>query len=97
MKSLLRGLPLWPILITILAILPNHAQGIPCLTGIVRDASGVPVVGGDLDFDNALTGQRLVTLGDNTGAGGFYSVCVLPGLYHVSFEPPLLSRLVGKR
>ncbi|HSH00285.1 MAG TPA: carboxypeptidase-like regulatory domain-containing protein, partial [candidate division Zixibacteria bacterium] len=78
--------------------LPSRTQAqVPCLAGFVQDPGGAPVVNADLDFDNALTGQRLVTPGDNTDASGFYSVCVLPGLYHISFAPPPGTRLLGQR
>lgn len=69
---------------------------IPCLSGFIRDANGVPVVDADLDFDNVLTGQRMYTPGDNTDQFGFYRVCIIPGLYRVSYAPPSGTHLVGK-
>jgi hypothetical protein len=72
------------------------AQAIPCLSGFVRDGANQPVAGGDLDFNISATGQRIVTPGDNTDAAGFYSVCVLPGIYDVAFAPGPGSRLMGR-
>ena len=68
---------------------------IPCVSGFVTDANGNPVADGDLDFDDAITGQRLYTPGDNTGPDGFYNVCVFPGIYNISYAPYLHSNLLG--
>ena len=67
-----------------------------CLSGFVRDGAGRPVVEGDLDFFDYDTGVKLTTHGDGTDVFGFYSVCVPPGLYTVTFAPPPGSRLLGK-
>lgn len=77
--------------------LAGRAGAIPCLSGTVRDAGGVAVARGDLDFFQSETGLKLVTPGDNTDVTGFYSVCVLPGLYDVTFAPPPGTRLMGAR
>jgi len=69
---------------------------IPCLSGFVRDMNGAPLADADLDFNISATGQRIITPGDNTDASGFYTVCVLPNFYDVSFEPPVGTRLLGK-
>lgn len=69
---------------------------IPCLSGFVRDTGGSPVADADLDFTDSVTGVRLITPGDNTDGTGFYNVCVLPGVYDVSFAPPAGTRLMGK-
>ena len=74
----------------------GSAVVIPCLSGFVRDPNGAPVVGGDLDFILPATGVKLITPGDNTDASGFYSVCVLPGIYNVTYAPPPGTRLMGK-
>ena len=66
-----------------------------CLSGYVRDGNGVPVANVDLDFIDATTGEKLVTPSDNTDITGYYSVCVLPGVYHVAFAPRRGSRLLG--
>jgi len=73
------------------------AAQIPCLTGIVRDIAGNPIADVDLDFIDPQTGVKLVTPGDNTDITGFYNVCVLPGIYHVTFAPAPGSHLLGKR
>ncbi|MGH8004618.1 MAG: hypothetical protein ACRECJ_07845, partial [Limisphaerales bacterium] len=65
--------------------------------GYVRDANGSPVVGADLDFDDAATGQRVTVEGDKTVTLGFYRVILLAGFYHVSYAPPGGTRLVGQR
>jgi hypothetical protein len=75
---------------------PAMAQ-ITCLSGFVLDPSGNPVPGVDLDFIDPVTGVKLVTPGDNTDALGFYNVCLLPGIFDVTFAPPAGSRLLGAR
>jgi len=66
-----------------------------CLSGFVRDRSGRPVPGGDLDFFDFETGSKISTSGDGTDVFGFYSVCVHPGVYRVTFAPPPGTRLLG--
>lgn len=66
-----------------------------CVTGFVRDPNGNPVVAADLDFDDAITGRRLYTPGDNTDANGFYTVCVPNGIYNISYAPPRFTHLLG--
>jgi protocatechuate 3,4-dioxygenase beta subunit len=79
-------------------LISTTANGqVPCLTGYVTDESGAPVADADLDFDQALTGRRMYTPDDNTDPTGFYRVCLIPGIYHISFAPPLRSHLLGKR
>jgi hypothetical protein len=73
----------------------NAVAQIPCVRGFVFDPDGNPVVDADLDFDDALTGQRIYTPNDNTDQDGFYMVCLLPGIYHVSYAPPPNSHLLG--
>ncbi|UCC80172.1 MAG: T9SS type A sorting domain-containing protein [Candidatus Zixiibacteriota bacterium] len=68
---------------------------IPCVSGFVTDPNGNPVADADLDFDDAITGQRIYTPGDNTDPNGFYTVCVLPGIYHISYAPYPNSNLLG--
>lgn len=74
----------------------TEPQAVPCLSGIVRDSNGRPVANGDLDFIDVVTGVKIITRGDNTDASGFYNVCVLPGVYHVTYAPPPGTRLMGK-
>lgn len=74
----------------------QDAQGrISCLRGFVFDPNGNPVAGADLDFDDAITGERLYTPGDNTDPTGFYTVCVPNGIYNISYAPPLHTHLLG--
>src|SRR5262245_56884455 len=67
-----------------------------CVSGFVRDEAGRPVVDGDLDFFDHDTGAKLSIHGDGTDVFGFYSVCVPPGLYKVTFAPPPGTKLLGK-
>ncbi len=69
---------------------------IACVLGYVFDPNGGPVAGADLDFDNAITGERLLTPGDNTNMSGFYTVCVPNGVYNISYAPPPGSHLLGQ-
>lgn len=70
----------------------------PCVSGIVSDPAGNPVADADLDFDDAVTGERIYTPNDNTDQDGFYRVCLnIPGLYNISFAPPLQSHLLGRQ
>jgi hypothetical protein len=88
------------VLMVILAALFSSntwAQLPPFIYGFVTDPNGNPVEDADLDFDDAVTGERLPTPGDNTDSSGFYQLFVLPGVYHISFAPPPNSNLVGKR
>ena len=84
------------ILFVILNISSAVAQ-IPCVRGYVRDAGGNPVADADLDFDDAITGERIYTPGDNTDQDGFYTVCVLPGIYNISYAPPAGTHLLGSQ
>jgi len=70
---------------------------IPCVSGFVTDSNGNPVADADLDFDDALTGQRIYTPDDNTDPYGFYNVCVLPGIYNISYAPYPNSNLLGNQ
>ncbi len=71
-----------------------------CVSGFVSDANGNPVNNVDLDFIDAVTGVKLVFapgFNDNTDPLGAYRICVLPGLYHVAYDPPDSSHLIGTR
>lgn len=76
--------------------LESRAQ-ICTFSGFVYDESGAPVVDADLDFDNALTGQRIYTPNDNTDQYGFFRVTLVAGTYHISFAPPAGSHLLGRQ
>ena len=71
-----------------------------CVSGFVLDANGNPVNNADLDFYNAVTGVKLVFpvgFNDNTDVLGAYRICVLPGLYHIAYDPPDSTHLIGTR
>jgi len=81
--------------IIILLAFESAAFAISCVRGFVTDPNGSPVVACDLDFDDAITGQRLYTPGDNTDQTGFYTVCVPNGTYNISWGPPPGTHLLG--
>ncbi len=72
-----------------------------CVSGLVYDANGNPINNVDLDFFNAATGVKLIfapTLDDNTDVFGSYGpICVLPGLYHISYDPPDSTHFMGTK
>ncbi len=83
---------------TFMMILVAAAPGQPpSVSGFVYDPNGGPVANADLDFDDAETGERMYTPGDNTDQYGFYRVFIRPGTYHISYAPPPLTHLLGKR
>jgi len=57
------------------------------LSGTVKTGSSAPVIGADIDVRDAVTGTKLITPGDNTGAGGVYSVTIPPGVYDLDYQP----------
>jgi len=63
--------------------------------GFVTDPAGNPVPDADLDFDNAITGERIPTPGDNTDPSGFYALWVPNGIYNISYAPPPGTHLLG--
>ncbi len=68
------------------------------ITGAVMDAAArTPLADIDLDVDDALTGERIVTPQDNTLANGIFSAIIPAGLFHFSFDPPVGSAYVGKQ
>lgn len=86
-------------LLILFIILPHSGASaqISSVRGFVMDANGNPVADADLDFDDAVTGERIITPGDNTDPTGFYTVWVLPRVYHISYAPPPATNLMGKR
>ena len=71
-----------------------------CVSGFVIDGLGNPVANVDLDFFNAATGVKLVFppgFNDNTNILGAYGICVLPGLYIITFDPPDSTHYLGSR
>jgi len=85
------------ITILIFVVTFNHdaAAVVSCVRGFVLDPNGAPVDNCDLDFDNAITGERLYTPGDNTDPTGFYTICVPNGTYNISYGPPPGTHLLG--
>jgi hypothetical protein len=58
------------------------------LTGTVLDSvTLLPIADVDLDVDDAVTGVRIITPGDNTNGSGVFSVIVPAGTFDISFEP----------
>lgn len=71
-----------------------------CVSGFVVDANGNPINNVDLDLFNAVTGEKLVFppgYNDNTNPLGDYSICVLPGFYHIAFDPPDSTHFLGTK
>ena len=97
MKNIISGFPClkWSVTIALLLLTWAGLLHAVCLSGYVRDGNGLPVANVDLDFIDATTGEKLVTPSDNTDVTGYYSVCVLPGVYDVAFAPRRGSRLLG--
>jgi len=56
------------------------------LSGTVRNASGQPLGGVDVDVFDATTGVPVPLCNDNTSAGGTYAVVVPLGTYDVRFQ-----------
>lgn len=81
----------------IFLLVSEAGSQIPCVYGYVRDPGGNPVVDADLDFDNAETGERIDTPGDDTDSDGYYIVCVLPAIYNISYAPPPGTNLLGRQ
>ncbi|MEE9554991.1 MAG: FlgD immunoglobulin-like domain containing protein [candidate division Zixibacteria bacterium] len=67
------------------------------VTGFVYDPNGNPVADVDLDFDDAVTGERVPTPGDNTDQDGYYAIWVPNGVYNISYGPPPGTNLLGHR
>lgn len=94
-RSYLKKLGLTTALVTLL--ISEAGSQIPCVFGFVLDQNQNPVVDADLDFDNAITGERIDTPGDDTDSDGYYIVCVLPAIYNISFAPPPGTNLLGRQ
>ncbi len=69
-------------------------RGYP-IFGTVTDPAGRAVSEADIDAVDAITGRRIPTPSDNTGASGAYRVIVPPGRYNVSVDPPARLRLAA--
>ncbi|OUU23346.1 MAG: hypothetical protein CBC13_05695 [Planctomycetia bacterium TMED53] len=64
------------------------------LSGTVVDLSGVPVSDADIDARDLMTGEKIVTPGDNTDGSGAFQVLVPVGQFEVEIDPPFGSTLV---
>lgn len=69
------------------AVLPSGRR----LSGRVTGPDGAPVAGVDLDVVDPVNGQGIPTVRDDTDAGGFYGITVVPGLWNVEFSSALGS------
>ena len=68
------------------------------LTGTLLQASNnQPAVNVDIDVDDAVTGQRIETPGDNTNTQGVFTVIVPTGTFDVSFQHAPGQLLVDQR
>ncbi len=65
------------------------------LTGTVLDMGGSPVVAGDIDVRDPITGEKILTPGDNTNGSGIFSVLVPAGDFQLEIDPPQGSTLVS--
>ena len=65
------------------------------LSGTVLDGSGSPVVDGDIDIRDPVTGDKLLTPGDNTDGSGVFSVLAPSGNWQLEVDPPQGSMLVS--
>ncbi|MCI0588984.1 MAG: carboxypeptidase-like regulatory domain-containing protein [Planctomycetes bacterium] len=65
------------------------------LSGTVTGPGGGGLAGIDLDVRDAASGEKLFTPGDNTEAGGDFSLAVPPGTYFVEVEPLAATRLLA--
>lgn len=86
-------------IIILIALFGGDVSGrlISFVSGFVYDSDGNPVADVDLDFDNAITGERIPTPGDNTDPDGYYAVWVPNGIYNISYGPPPGTNLLGHR
>ena len=65
------------------------------LTGTVLDMGGSPVVAGDIDVRDPITGEKILTPGDNTNGSGIFSVLAPSGDFQLEIDPPQGSTLVS--
>ena len=65
------------------------------LSGRVTDSQGAGIYQLDIDVDDAVTGERILTPHDKTDTNGDYQVVVPPGLFDLTYQPPPGSRSVA--
>ncbi len=68
-------------------------QGRP-ITGLVVDQVGIPVVNADVDARDLITGEKIVTPGDNTNSSGVFQILVPEGQFELEIDPEAGSTLV---
>ncbi len=64
------------------------------LTGVVQSTTGTPIVDADVDVTDPITGERILTPGDNTDSLGQFAVLVPAGEWLVEVDPPVGAILV---
>ncbi|NCG55723.1 MAG: hypothetical protein GWP35_02340 [Proteobacteria bacterium] len=64
------------------------------ITGTVQDPAGNPVVSADIDLRDVITGEKIVTPGDNTNGSGQFSVFSPDGQMEIEVDPVQGSSLV---
>lgn len=64
------------------------------LTGTVLNPAGSPVFNADLDARDLITGEKIVTPGDNTNSSGVFGIWVPEGDLEIEIDPPNGSTLV---
>ncbi len=69
----------------------------PAVHGRVVNRFGQGVRDVKLDFEVKATGQNVLVSNRRTGPAGNFWVTAPPGIYEVQFEPPLPSRLRGRK
>ncbi len=70
--------------------------GVLLIGTVVDAATQLPVSGVDLDVIEAMTGNEVVTPGDDTAANGAFQVIAPPGMLHVRFDPPAGNSLLAR-
>lgn len=75
-----------PTLLVSLLLAP--LAGADFVTGRLVDENGVGIANGDVDAENAITGDDLDLTGDSSDANGFFTVAIPNGLYNLTFQGP---------
>ncbi len=94
-------IPLVPVMLSDLALFDSVDVGDVVLrngytlSGTVLDGGGSPVVAGDIDVRDPITGDKILTPGDNTNDSGFFSVLAPSGDFQLEIDPPQGSSLVS--
>lgn len=67
------------------------------LSGSVHKTSGPAVPNADIDAIEAGSDISVPLSGDHTDSSGVYATVVVPGMYHIEFEPPRTQCLAARR